>query len=168
MPTIAKTSAAPEMPSHSLRRTIRSGFFLFSQSRTRPLLARPVIAGRLAMNFEETPISVSTRAMTSAEIIDAMTPIESVTPKPLTGPEARMNSSAAASRVVTLESMIALHALLKPIWRARFIPARGFSAYSSLALSKTSTFASIASPMASTKPARPGSVSVEPRPSSIA
>ena len=127
-----------------------------------PLLARPVIAGCLETNLVPTPISVSTRAMTRAEIIEAMTPMDSVTPKPLTGPDARMNSSAAASRVVTLESMIAVQALLKPIWRARFIPARGFSAYSSLALSKTSTFASTAIPMASTKPARPGRVKVAP------
>ena len=63
----------------------------------------------------ETPTSVSSRAITSAEIIDAMTPIDSVTPKPLTGPEASTNSRPAASRVVTLESMMAIHALLKPI-----------------------------------------------------
>ena len=106
--------------------------------------------------------------MTSAEIIEAMTPIDSVTPKPLIGPEPRKNSSPAASRVVTLESMIAVHALLKPIISARRMPADGCSAYSSRARSKTSTLASIASPMASTKPARPGSVSVEPRPTSIA
>ena len=52
--------------------------------------------------------------MTSAETIEASTPIDSVTPKPRTGPEARKNSSPAASSVVTLESMIADHALLKP------------------------------------------------------
>jgi len=36
--------------------------------------------------------------------------MDNVTPKPLIGPEPRMKSRAAASRVVTLESMIALHA----------------------------------------------------------
>ena len=73
----------------------------------------------------ETASSVSTRAMTSAEIIDAMTPMVRVTPKPLIGPEPRKNSSAAARSVVTLESMIALHALLKPTARARLNPAEG-------------------------------------------
>ena len=106
--------------------------------------------------------------MTSAEIIEAMTPIDRVTPKPLIGPEPRKNSSPAARRVVTLESMIADQALLKPVARARRRPADGFAAYSSRARSKTSTLASIASPMASTKPARPGRVSVEPSPTSIA
>ena len=109
----------------------------------------------------ETLISASTRAMISAEIIEAMTPMESVTPKPLIGPEPRMNSSAAASRVVTLESMMADQALLKPTARARRRPAEGYAAYSSRARSKTSTLASIAMPIASTKPARPGRVRVE-------
>ena len=45
------------------------------------------------------------------ETIEATTPIDSVTPKPLTGPEAKKNSSPAASSVVTLESRIADHAL---------------------------------------------------------
>lgn len=102
--------------------------------------------------------------MIRAEIIEATTPMDNVTPKPLIGPEPSTNSRAAASRVVTLESMIAVHALLKPIISARRMPALGLSAYSSRALSNTSTFASIARPMASTKPARPGNVSVEPRP----
>ena len=61
--------------------------------------------------------------MMSAEIIDAMTPMDSVTPKPLIGPEPRKNNRAAASRVVTLESMIAVHALLKPTASARRRPA---------------------------------------------
>ena len=61
--------------------------------------------------MRRTTTSVSTRATTSAETIDATTPIDSVTPKPLTGPLARKNSSAAASSVVTLESRIADQAL---------------------------------------------------------
>jgi hypothetical protein len=48
--------------------------------------------------------------MTSADTIDASTPMARVTPNPRTGPDARKNSSPPASRVVTLESMIALHA----------------------------------------------------------
>ena len=63
--------------------------------------------------------------MISAETMDAMTPMDRVTPKPLIGPEPRKNSRPAASRVVTLESMIALHALLKPTWSARRRPAEG-------------------------------------------
>ena len=55
--------------------------------------------------------SASTRVMTSAETIEASTPMASVTPKPCTGPDARKNSSPAASRVVTLESTIALQRL---------------------------------------------------------
>ena len=105
------------MPSQSLRRPIRSGL-LPVQPVADPAdcWPRPVIAGRRRDELGvETPISVSTRAITSAEIIEAMTPIDSVTPKPLTGPEASTNSSPAASRVVTLESMIAVHALLNPI-----------------------------------------------------
>ena len=72
------------------------------------MLPRPLIAGRRSTALVETLISESTRAMTSAEIMDAMTPMNSVTPKPLIGPEPRTNSRPAASRVVTLESMIAL------------------------------------------------------------
>ena len=116
----------------------------------------------------ETPTSVSIRAITSAEIIEAMTPIDSVTPKPWTGPVASTNSSPAASSVVTLESMMADHALLNPMTSARLTPALGASSYSSRARSKTSTLASIASPIASTKPARPGRVSVAPSATSMA
>ena len=54
--------------------------------------------------------SVSTRATTSAETIEATTPIDRVTPNPLTGPDAKKNSSPAASRVVMFESRIADHA----------------------------------------------------------
>ena len=132
------------------------------------MLPRPLIAGRRSTTLVETLISESTRAMTSAEIMDAMTPMESVTPKPLIGPEPSTNSRPAASRVVTLESMMADQALLKPTESARRSPADGYSAYSSRARSKTSTLASIAMPMASTKPARPGRVRVEPRASSMA
>ena len=46
--------------------------------------------------------------------------------------------------------------LVEPDLEGPPIPARGFSAYSSRARSKTSTLASIARPIASTKPARPG------------
>ena len=92
----------------------------------------------------------------------------SVTPKPFTGPDAKKNSSPAASSVVTLESMMALHALAKPVVTAGLSPLPFAAAYSSLARSKTSTFASIAIPIASTKPARPGSVRVAPRPTNVA
>ncbi len=72
----------------------------------------PVIFGCLWTDFRLATCSVSTRAMTSEETIDASTPIDSVTPNPLTGPEARKNSSPAASKVVMLLSMIADQALL--------------------------------------------------------
>jgi hypothetical protein len=54
---------------------------------------------------------VKNRATTSAETIDARTPMLSVTPKPRTGPAARKNSSPAASSVVMLESRMADSAL---------------------------------------------------------
>ena len=83
------------------------------------------MAGWSATGLLDTARSHSTRAMISAETIEAMTPMDSVTPKPLIGPEPRKNSRPAASRVVTLESMIALHALLKPTGSARLSPAEG-------------------------------------------
>ena len=125
MPETASTSAAPEMPSHMRRLPMMSKSDRSSHARTLPMLPRPLTAGRRSTALVDTATSESTRAMTSAEIIDAMTPIESVTPKPLIGPEPSRKSSAAASRVVTLESMIALHALLKPTARARRSPADG-------------------------------------------
>ena len=128
----------------------------------------PLTSGRVVTQRLATAHSASTRVTTSAETIDASTPIDSVTPKPRTGPEARKNSSPAASRVVTLESRIALHAFAKPVDSAARSPFFGAAAYSSLARSKTSTLASIAMPIASTKPARPGSVRVAPRATSAA
>ena len=83
------------------------------------------MAGRRSTGLLDTARSQSTRATISAETIEAMTPMDSVTPKPLIGPEPRKNSRPAASRVVTLESMIADHALLKPTESARRSPADG-------------------------------------------
>jgi hypothetical protein len=103
---------------------------------------------------------------TSAVNSDTTTPTESVTPKPRTAPEARKNSSPAASRVVTLESAIALKALAKP--RSNAIRSLPLAPYSSLARSKTSTLASTAMPIARTNPAIPGSVRVDPSASSSA
>ncbi len=67
-----------------------------SHSRRRPVPARPVIAGRFFANERRTAQSVRTRAMTRADTIDAIVPMDSVTPKPLTGPLARKNSRPAA------------------------------------------------------------------------
>lgn len=53
--------------------------------------------------------------MTSAENIEAMTPMARVTPKPLTGPEPRKKSSPAARSVVMFESATALNAFWKPV-----------------------------------------------------
>ncbi len=106
--------------------------------------------------------------MSIAEISEASTPMASVTPKPLTGPEASQISRPAASRVVMLESAIALQAFLKPRSRAYLRPRPGAWAYSSLARSNTSTLASTAMPMARTNPARPGSVRVAPSATSAA
>jgi hypothetical protein len=105
---------------------------------------------------------VTTRAVN----IDTSTPTDRVTPKPRTAPDARKNNSTAASRVVTLESAIALSALRKPRPTAGRgpTPAR----CSSFMRSNTSTLASTAMPMASTNPAMPGSVRVERSASSSA
>jgi hypothetical protein len=106
---------------------------------------------------------------TSAVNIDATTPMDSVTPNPRTGPEAKKNSSPAASRVVMLESAIADQAFANPDRRAVRRLRRGPpAAYSSRARSKISTFASRAMPIARTNPARPGSVRVAPMASSAA
>ena len=128
----------------------------------------PVTPGRATTARRRTAQSASTRVISNAETIEASTPIARVTPKPRTGPEARKNSSPAASRVVTLESMMALQALPKPVVTADRRLVRPPAAYSSLARSNTRTFASIAIPMASTKPASPGKVSVAPRVTSVA
>jgi hypothetical protein len=98
--------------------------------------------------------------------IETRTPTDSVTPKPRTAPEARKNSSTAASRVVTLESAIALSALPKPRSTAGRSPTP--ARCSSFMRSNTSTFASTAMPMASTNPAMPGRVRVERSASSTA
>ncbi len=101
-----------------------------------------------------------TRLSTSALNSEAMTPMDSVTPKPLTGPTASQNSSPAASRVVAFESATALNAPRNPRSTERGIRRR--RANSSRARSNTSTFASTAMPTASTNPARPGRVRVAP------
>ncbi len=77
------------------------------------MLAIPLIAGFLAT----TPRKVSccrTRLSTKALNIETATPTLRVTPKPRTGPAARANSSAAANRVVMLESAIAVSAPRNP------------------------------------------------------
>ena len=50
------------------------------------------------------------RVSITAVNIEVAMPIESVTPKPRTGPEPRMNSRKAAMKVVTLESMMVVSA----------------------------------------------------------
>ncbi len=85
-----------------------------------------------------------------------------VTPKPWTGPVAKKNSNPAASSVVTFESITALHAFAKPVFTGFAKSLERTPRYSSLARSKTRTFASTAMPIARTNPASPGSVSVAP------
>lgn len=133
------------------------------RSRTAPMVAMPVRRGRRRTPGRLAANSASTRLTTRALNMEASTPMPRVTPKPRTGPEARKNSRAAAISVVMLESAIALKALRKPAESAERILGRRRTAYSSRARSKTSTLASTAMPMASTKPARPGSVRVAPR-----
>ena len=92
----------------------------------------------------------------------AMMPIASVMAKPRTGPLVYWYRAAAASRVVTLASMIADSEWPKPLRMATRspLPARN----SSRMRSKLITFPSTAAPIVSTRPARPGSVRAAPRP----
>ena len=90
-------------------RRIRNGPLSTSQVRSRPAPPSPDTRG--VVNRRRTAQSVSTRATTRAETIEATTPIDRVTPKPLTGPEAKKNSSPAARSVVMFESRIADQAL---------------------------------------------------------
>ena len=101
------------------------GFDLSSHERTLPTSPRPLTAGWASMDLLATATSHSTRATIRAETIEAMTPIDKVTPNPLIGPEPRKNKRPAASKVVTFESMIAVHALLNPTISARRRPAEG-------------------------------------------
>ena len=145
-----------------LRYCMRSGLRASSQLRNRPSVGRPVSPGRFASSPRLRPNSVSTRVTSSADTTEASTPMTSVTPKPRTGPDASTNSSPAASRVVTLESAIALNALEKPLSRAGSSRLLREAAYSSRARSKTSTLASMARPADSSRPPRPGRVRVAP------
>ena len=85
-------------------------------------------------------------------------PTISVTAKPLTGPVPNWKRKSAVMTVLTLESMMALIACLKPssIASRTVLPWPS----SSRMRSKISTLASTAMPMESTMPASPGSVSV--------
>ena len=103
---------------------------------------------------------------TRAVNIDTSTPTDRVTPNPRTAPEARKNSRTAASRVVMLESTMALNALVNPRSSDGRSPAP--ARCSSRIRSNTSTLASTAMPMASTNPAIPGRVRVERSASSTA
>jgi len=163
MPERASTTAIAETASQRRPCRIRSGFRAVSQLRTRPRFAIPLTRGRCRTARLFITHSASTRVMTRALIREASTPMDSVTPNPRTGPDARKKSSPAASKVVTFESAIALSALRKPAVSAarRLLLPR--AAYSSRARSNTRTLASTAMPIASTKPARPGRVKVAPR-----
>ncbi|CAM5652596.1 hypothetical protein STENM223S_08044 [Streptomyces tendae] len=162
MPEPAATRTTSEAASQRRGRRIRNGSRRSRASRTGPVDEMPVTRGRRRTAGRPTAYSASTRVITSALTIEARTPMPRVTPKPLTGPEARKKSSAAAIRVVMLESAIALKALRKPVVSADRVLGRARAACSSRARSKTRTLASTAMPMASTKPARPGSVRVAP------
>ena len=134
MPASATTSGRAAIPSQRRPRFIRSGYAAVSQVRTRPSRPIPLMPGRLRTKFRRRPHSASTRATISADTMEARTPIDSVTPKPLTGPEARKNNSPAASRVVTLESMIARPRLVeaagargcRPAWGRGVLLPRSF------------------------------------------
>ncbi len=162
MPEPATTMTIREAASQRRGRLIRNGLRRSRASRTGPVVEMPVRAGRRKTAGRLAANSASTRVITRALTMEASTPMPSVTPKPLTGPEARKNSRAAAMSVVMLESAIALKALRKPAVSADRVLGRVRAACSSRARSKTRTLASTAMPMARTKPARPGRVRVAP------
>ena len=87
-------------------------------------------------------------------------PILRVIANPFIGPEPILASTSAAIRVVTFASSIVTNALLYPAFTEEIISFPPLS--SSLILSKIITFASIAIPIVSIKPAIPGSVRVAP------
>ena len=97
------------------------------------------------------------------------TPIDSVTPKPLhrAGGEEEQQPGREQRRDVGVDDRRPRLAVAR-VERPAAGPAPRRAAYSSRARSKTSTFASIASPIASTKPASPGRVSVAPSQTSSA
>ena len=132
-----------------------------SQRRNRPTRRARSARGR-RRRPSRARASASTRQTTSADTIEARTPMDKVTPNPRTGPEARKNSSPAGEQ----RGDVGVDDRRSRPWEARVSarrrPASGPAAYSSRARSKTSTLASIARPTASTKPARPGRVSVAP------
>ena len=116
------TIATAVITNHRRLCFINGGRRASSQIRTRPCPAIPLQDGRFSRNFRETRNSASTRVTTSADSIEASTPMLSVTPKPRTGPAARKNSSPAASKVVMLESAIADSAFWKPLRSERRSP----------------------------------------------
>ena len=97
---------------------------------------------------------------TTAVNMDVMTLMESVMAKPLMEPVPNHSRTSAAMIVVTLESMIAESALLKPFFTEENSGRPAFS--SSRMRSKMMTFASTAMPMPKIMPATPGSVSCAP------
>ena len=137
------------------------------------------------------PITASATESTTAAATTAETTAVT-TAKPRTGPEPNTSRATPAMSVVTFESRIADQARLNPAdrarcrvgrsspadtrpacpwrstWRSAWACRRVCAAYSSRARSKTRTFASIASPTARTKPARPGRVSVAPSATRVA
>jgi hypothetical protein len=106
-------------------------------------------------------IIMNVRVTNTAEIIEAPSPMSSVTAKPWTESVPTRYRISAVSAVVTFESMIALIACLKP--RSTAARTVAPAACSSRIRSKISTFASTAMPIESAKPASPASVSVKPK-----
>ena len=92
----------------------------------------------------------------------------SVTPKPRTGPGGQEEQQAGREQRGDVGVGDRAEGALEPGGQRRAQAGAGRSAYSSRARSKTRTFASTAMPIASTNPARPGSVRVAPRAASAA
>ena len=112
----------------------------------------------VASGFRSSHIMKKVRVTNTAVNSDARMPTISVTAKPFTGPVPNWKRQSAVSTVERLESVMAGSAWRKPSSMARrtVLPWRS----SSRMRSKISTLASTAMPIESTRPARPGSVSV--------
>ena len=103
--TIQRRQRQPQPPA---AHGVRFGPRVASQPASRPPPSRPSRPGRRRTAAARVTSSTSTRVTTRAVNIDTRTPTDRVTPNPRTAPEARKNSRPAASRVVTLESAMAL------------------------------------------------------------
>ena len=122
--------------------------------------AAPMKRGLSNQRKPESSPSIA-RVAATAVISETTVPISSISAKPFTSAVATANSTSAVMLVTTLASMIVWKPFAYPVAIAARtdLPARA----SSLIRSKTTTFASAATPIVRIRPAKPGRVSVTPK-----